>query len=147
MNWLTRLVGLPATRPTTACFVPPILGPNKGPVPQSTIAFNVAKIRMKKLVLGDKGAPHPPALVNLVKAVNPLLAALFYFLGPSTLLSTIFRASAKTSAGVENGSVAASLSTSSSCIVTINPAWRVRSRRWKLKISDLRIAVCAPKPP
>jgi hypothetical protein len=99
MNWLTRLVGLPATRPTIACFVPPISGPNKGPVPQSTIAISVAKVRIKKLVLGDKGAPHPAALVNLVKAVNPPLAALFYFLGPSTLLSTIFRASAKTSAG------------------------------------------------
>lgn len=37
-----------------------------------------------------------------------------YFLGPSTLLSTIFRASAKASAGVENGIVAASLIPSSS---------------------------------
>jgi hypothetical protein len=47
-----------------------------------------------------------------------------YFLGPSTLLSTIFRASAKASAGVENGIVA--------YIVTMKPAWRLRSRRWKL---------------
>src|SRR5664280_3178332 len=52
-----------------------------------------------------------------------------YFLGPSTLLSTIFRASAKASAGVENGIVAANLSPSSSYIVTMKPASRVRSRR------------------
>jgi hypothetical protein len=42
-----------------------------------------------------------------------------YFLGPSTLLSTIFRASAKASAGVAHGIVAASLSPSSSYIVTM----------------------------
>ncbi len=34
----------------------------------------------------------------------------FYFLGPSTLLSTIFRASPKASAGVKSGFVVASLS-------------------------------------
>jgi hypothetical protein len=45
-----------------------------------------------------------------------------YFLGPSTLLSTIFRASPKASAGVERGIVAASLSPSSSYFVTMNSA-------------------------
>jgi hypothetical protein len=39
---------------------------------------------------------------------------LSYFLGPSTLPSTIFRASAKASAGVARGIVAASRSPSSS---------------------------------
>jgi hypothetical protein len=37
-----------------------------------------------------------------------------YFFGPSTLLSTIFRACLKASAGVEHGIVAASLKPSSS---------------------------------
>jgi TPR repeat protein len=55
-----------------------------------------------------------------------------YFIGPSTLLSTIFRASSNAPAGVENGIVSASLSPSSSYTVTMKPAWRVRSRRWKL---------------
>jgi hypothetical protein len=62
----------------------------------------------------------------------PRVTASFYFLGPSTCPSTTFRAAAKASAGVAHGIVAASLSPSSSNIVTTNPAWRVRSRRWKL---------------
>ena len=52
-----------------------------------------------------------------------------YLFGPSTLLSTIFRASPKASAGVDSGTVAASLNPSSSYIVTMKPAWRVRTRR------------------
>src|ERR1039458_7734118 len=46
------------------------------------------------------------------------------------LVVDIRRASPKASAGVENGIVAASLSPSSSYIVTMKPAWRGRSRRW-----------------
>jgi hypothetical protein len=58
------------------------------------------------------------------------MAASFYFLGPSTLLSTIFRASAKASAGVENGIVVASLSPSSSYTGGKPPSnyWRVTAR-------------------
>ena len=51
--------------------------------------------------------------------------------GPSTLLSTIFRASLNASAGVDAGIVAANLSPSSSYTVTMKPVWRVRSSRWK----------------
>jgi hypothetical protein len=69
-----------------------------------------------------------------------------YLLGPSTLLSTIVRASAKASAGVEHAVVAASRSPSSSYIVTMKPAWRVRSSRWKLYVSDLRITALTPSP-
>lgn len=53
----------------------------------------------------------------------------YFFLGPSILLSTIFRASANASVGDEHGFVAASFSPSSSCIVTMKPAWRVRSMK------------------
>jgi hypothetical protein len=52
-----------------------------------------------------------------------------FFSWTSILLSTIFRASANASAGVEHGSVTASFNPSSSYTVTMNPVWRVRSSR------------------
>jgi hypothetical protein len=47
-----------------------------------------------------------------------------YFLDPSTLLSTIFRASSNASAEAENRIVAAGLSQSSSYTITMKPACR-----------------------
>src|SRR5262245_29509774 len=62
-----------------------------------------------------------------------------HFIGPSTLLSTILHGWMEASWGLASGAVTASLTPSSSYIVTTKPAWRVKSRRWKWQISDLRI--------
>jgi hypothetical protein len=62
---------------------------------------------------------------NMVHSVSTKSFALSperYFLGPSTFLSTIFRASSNAPAGVENGIVVASLSPSSSYTVTMKYA-------------------------
>jgi hypothetical protein len=86
---------------------------------------------------GRASAPIVPQLAHTIRGPNAGTGTSSadqagYFLGPSILLSTIFRASSNAPTGVENGIVSASLSPSSSYIVTMKPAWRVRSRRWKL---------------
>src|SRR3974390_2020154 len=57
-----------------------------------------------------------------------MLGGTLSFLGPSTLLSTTFRASSNAWVGVGMGGVLASRKPSSSWIVTIKPACRVRAR-------------------
>jgi len=79
----------------------------------------------------------PTALNNISAALEGLgpnadkLQPLFIIGRPSRRHARIFRASVKASAGVASGAVAASLNPSSSYIVTMKLAWRVRSRRWK----------------
>jgi hypothetical protein len=69
-----------------------------------------------------------PIIISALIVRGPFRLSAF-FLGPSILLSTIFRASTNASVGVEHGFVAASLKPSSSYTVTMKPAWRVRSSR------------------
>src|SRR5512139_3892371 len=65
---------------------------------EAELRINVLKAKLKLM-----GEPR----THYNKQFNPV-PALNYFLGPSTLLSTIFRASAKACSGVGNGGVAAS---------------------------------------
>ena len=78
---------------------------------------------------GDCDLGQPPRLEIRHRLRKFPLAAIYCFLGLSILLSTIFRASANASVGVEHGFVAASFNLSSSYTVTMNPVWRVRSSR------------------